>query len=174
MAITSSVLMAVCGRRQAGCHWRASLFNVSVSMLCMVPLPWTMIDELFPPQSSRHDGRPGSVAIRRRYFFIFFTVKMSPSLMTALATDRVIWLFAAAATVAACLVAAQQPETRGMQDAGPHRETIQQRRTRHDQRHLIHKGQGQRFFGGAVCTPSARQWMCITTCVVICDFVSHK
>uniref|UniRef100_A0A2S2NAW7 Facilitated trehalose transporter Tret1 n=1 Tax=Schizaphis graminum TaxID=13262 RepID=A0A2S2NAW7_SCHGA len=127
MAIASAVLMAVsmaaCGAYESAYGpllvdarpygWvplACILFNVSVSMLGMVPLPWMMIGELFPLKVR---GIMGGLVPSLGYFFIFVTVKMSPGLMTALATDQIMWLFAAAAAVAACFVAAFLPETRG-------------------------------------------------------------
>lgn len=127
MAVTSAVLMAAsmaaCGLYEHAysslpvddrpCSWvplACILFNVSASMLGMVPLPWMMIGELFP---LRVRGIMGGLVPSLGYFFIFVTVKVSPGLMAALDTDQVMWLFAAAAAAAACFVAAFLPETRG-------------------------------------------------------------
>lgn len=127
MAMTSAVLMAVsmaaCGAYESAYGpmsvdarpygWvplACILFNVSVSMLGMVPLPWMMIGELFPLKVR---GIMGGLVPSLGYFFIFVTVKMSPGLMTALTNDQIMWLFSAAAAVAACFVAAFLPETRG-------------------------------------------------------------
>lgn len=127
MAMTSAILMAVsmaaCGAYESAYGplavdarpygWvplACILFNVSVSMLGMVPLPWMMIGELFPLKVR---GIMGGLVPSLGYFFIFVTVKISPGLMTALATDQIMWLFSAAATAAACFVAAVLPETRG-------------------------------------------------------------
>jgi len=79
-------------------------------MLGMVPLPWMMIGELFPLKVR---GIMGGLVPSLGYFFIFVTVKISPSLMTALDTDQIMWLFAGAAGLAACFIAAFLPETRG-------------------------------------------------------------
>ncbi|XP_025421187.1 facilitated trehalose transporter Tret1-like isoform X2 [Sipha flava] len=127
MAITSAVLMAVsmaaCGTYQLmysaldvddrPFSWVplvCILFNVSVSMLGMVPLPWMMIGEMFPLNVR---GIMGGLVPSLGYFFIFITVKVSPGLMSALETDQIMWLFAAAAAVAACFCFAFLPETRG-------------------------------------------------------------
>lgn len=127
MAITSAVLMAasmaVCGtyeslysslqvddRPYSWVPLVCILFNVSVSMLGMVPLPWMMIGELFPLKVR---GIMGGVVPSLGYFFIFVTVKISPRLMTALETDQIMWLFAGAAGLAACFIGAFLPETRG-------------------------------------------------------------
>lgn len=127
MAVTSAVLMAAsmaaCGTYQLmysaldvedrPFSWVplvCILFNVSVSMLGMVPLPWLMIGELFPLKVR---GIMGGLVPSLGYFFIFVTVKVSPSLMTALETDQIMWLFAGAAGVAACFCFAFLPETRG-------------------------------------------------------------
>jgi len=79
-------------------------------MLGMVPLPWMMIGELFPLKVR---GIMGGLVPSLGYLFIFVTVKISPSLMTALDTDQIMWLFAGAAGLAACFIAAFLPETRG-------------------------------------------------------------
>ncbi|XP_025194957.1 facilitated trehalose transporter Tret1-like isoform X2 [Melanaphis sacchari] len=127
MAVASAVLMAAsmaaCGAYESAYGpmlvddrpygWvplACILFNVSVSMLGMVPLPWMMIGELFPLKVR---GIMGGLVPSLGYFFIFVTVKISPGLMTALTTDQIMWLFAAAAAAAACFVAAFLPETRG-------------------------------------------------------------
>lgn len=127
MAMTSAVLMAAsmaaCGTYEflyetlpvddRPCGWvplMCILLNVSASMLGMVPLPWMMIGELFPLKVR---GIMGGLVPSLGYFFIFVTVKVSPCLMEALETDEIMWLFAAASTVAACFVAAFLPETRG-------------------------------------------------------------
>lgn len=127
MAVASAVLMAVsmaaCAAYQLAygalnvddrpLSWVplvCILFNVSVSMLGMVPLPWLMIGELFPLKVR---GIMGGLVPSLGYFFIFVTVKVSPGLMTALETDRIMWLFAAAAAVAAAFCYAFLPETRG-------------------------------------------------------------
>ncbi|XP_001944504.2 facilitated trehalose transporter Tret1 isoform X1 [Acyrthosiphon pisum] len=127
MAMASAVLMAVsmaaCGAYESAYGplsvdarpygWvplACILFNVSVSMLGMVPLPWMMIGELFPLKVR---GIMGGLVPSLGYFFIFVTVKMSPGLMTALTNDQIMWLFSAAAAVAACFVAVFLPETRG-------------------------------------------------------------
>lgn len=127
MAMASAVLMAVsmaaCGAYESlygslpmedrPCGWVplvCILFNVSASMLGMVPLPWMMIGELFPLKVR---GIMGGLVPSLGYFFIFVTVKISPGLMTALHTDQIMWLFAGAAGLAACFVGAYLPETRG-------------------------------------------------------------
>lgn len=127
MAMTSAFLMAasmaVCGTYEflygtLGVHDRPHgwvplaciLFNVSVSMLGMVPLPWMMIGEMFPLKVR---GIMGGVVPSLGYFFIFVTVKISPGLMTALETDQIMWLFAGASGAAVCFIAAFLPETRG-------------------------------------------------------------
>jgi len=127
MAITSAALMAVSMAACGAYEYRYEelpvedrpynwvplvciLFNVGVSMLGMVPLPWMMIGELFPLKVR---GIMGGVVPSLAYFFIFVTVKISPGLMTALDTDHIMWLFAGAAAVAACFVAVFLPETRG-------------------------------------------------------------
>lgn len=127
MAMTSAVLMAAsmvaCGAYEWAyaalpvdgrpCSWVplvCILFNVSASMLGMVPLPWMMIGEMFP---LRVRGIMGGLVPSLGYFFIFITVKVTPGLMTGLQTDQIMWLFAAAAAAAACFVYAFLPETRG-------------------------------------------------------------
>lgn len=86
------------------------LFNVCASMMGVVPLPWMMIGELFP---LRVRGIMGGVVPSLAYLFIFVTVKVSPGLMMALDTDKIMWLFAAAAAAAGGYVYAFLPETRG-------------------------------------------------------------
>lgn len=127
MAMTSAILMAVsmaaCGtyeflyealpvddRPYGWVPLMCILFNVSVSMLGVVPLPWMMIGELFPLKVR---GIMGGLVPSLGYFFVFVTVKVSPSLMVAVETDEIMWLFAAASTATACFIAAFLPETRG-------------------------------------------------------------
>lgn len=127
MAMTSAVLMcasmAACGsyefaygalkindRPYSWVPLVCILFNVSVSMVGMVPLPWMMIGELFPLKVR---GIMGGVVPSLGYFFIFVTVKICPCLMQMLKINQIMWLFAGAAGLAAFFIAAFVPETRG-------------------------------------------------------------
>ncbi|VVC37016.1 Sugar/inositol transporter,Major facilitator superfamily domain,Major facilitator, sugar transporter- [Cinara cedri] len=127
MAMTSAILMCVsmaaCGtyefaygalnvadRPYSWVPLVCILFNVSVSMLGMVPLPWMMMGELFPLKVR---GIMGGVVPSLGYFFIFVTVKICPCLMQMLKINQIMWLFSGAAGLAACFIAAFLPETRG-------------------------------------------------------------